>query len=119
MSLNGNISAIGLPCLITRIISPSSTAENSADASFLNSVNVTLLMILSANVHCVHYRTLVAGLGVAALFSKSEQRRQFIKRADFMLRRCCFVVAGIEKNSVADIGSDGSINIPFAIADHP
>ena len=47
VSLQERIFAIGFPCLKTCIISPSSTAENNADASFLNSVNDTLVMTLS------------------------------------------------------------------------
>ena len=57
-SLKGSISAIGLPCLMICIDSPFSTAENKADASLRNSVNVTALIASPLNVHCVQYGTL-------------------------------------------------------------
>lgn len=53
LSLKGRISAIGFPCLNTCILSPFSTAENKDEASFLNSVKVTLIILLTINVHIV------------------------------------------------------------------
>ena len=54
MFLSGEIFAIGLPCRTTCIVSPSSTAENNADASFLNSVKVTLLIFLYLVVYIMY-----------------------------------------------------------------